>query len=336
MRTMKYAPVAALGLILVACGGGGGGGDPAPAPNTNGPGNGQGSGAPAAGRVTSQNAKPLAALGFGTSEVGNSVGGTAKAGSGGGSAVGSPAFPAASVRAVIVSDPLVCGLPSLGGSGSITISQDDRDNSGTPSAGDVLTITFSECAFPGDDETTSGAMRFEFVTLTGDLAGDGPYAYTGNATLQNMASRYADGSVETINGLVSLDVQNSDGITERTKSTTDGLTSTGTDAGTVVLRNFQFDSTENLSTFSSVESAKGTIESSVHGTFQLAQIEPWQYFNGADTPSSGSAKLTGADNTSVTVQAIDETIARLLVDSNGDGTADDTIDTTWAELNDLL
>jgi hypothetical protein len=44
-------------------------------------------------------------------------------------------------------------------------------------------------------------------------------------------------------------------------------------------------------------------------------------------------RIRGADNASITITALDEVTVQLEVDSDGDGSVDATIVTTWAELD---
>jgi len=53
---------------------------------------------------------------------------------------------------------------------------------------------------------------------------------------------------------------------------------------------------------------------------------------GTANPNAGTVKLVGEGNSSVTVTPLDATNVRLEVDSNGDGSSDATIDTTWTAL----
>jgi hypothetical protein len=53
----------------------------------------------------------------------------------------------------------------------------------------------------------------------------------------------------------------------------------------------------------------------------------------AENPISGVLRIRGADNASITITALDEVTVQLEVDSDGDGSVDATIVTTWAELD---
>ena len=63
----------------------------------------------------------------------------------------------------------------------------------------------------------------------------------------------------------------------------------------------------------------------------MSTISTLQSF-GDDYPYDGEIEIVGANNASIRIIALDATTVRLEVDSNGDGTVDDVIDTTWDAL----
>lgn len=54
--------------------------------------------------------------------------------------------------------------------------------------------------------------------------------------------------------------------------------------------------------------------------------------SGSGLPFSGEILIRGANNASITIIALDATMVRLEIDTNGDGAPDEIVDTTWAEL----
>lgn len=54
---------------------------------------------------------------------------------------------------------------------------------------------------------------------------------------------------------------------------------------------------------------------------------------GDDDPYAGEILVTGAGNSTVRILIVDSDNVRLEIDENGDGTVDEFVDTTWAELN---
>jgi hypothetical protein len=54
---------------------------------------------------------------------------------------------------------------------------------------------------------------------------------------------------------------------------------------------------------------------------------------GDEDPESGEIRVTGAEDSSVTIVIVDSAQVRLDIDENGDGIIDTSLDTTWAALN---
>lgn len=68
------------------------------------------------------------------------------------------------------------------------------------------------------------------------------------------------------------------------------------------------------------------------GDVTAATLAPWVMMLDADYPISGVLQILGANDTGMIVTALDEVNVQIEVDTDGDGIADVTILTTWAEL----
>ncbi|SNS20405.1 hypothetical protein SAMN06265795_101504 [Noviherbaspirillum humi] len=89
----------------------------------------------------------------------------------------------------------------------------------------------------------------------------------------------------------------------------------------------------NVSTFSSNFSFTGNVAKLGNGTYVIKTVTPFQVTVPALNPSTGVMTVTATDNTSVRLTAIDATSVKLDVDRNGDGVYDETINTTWTDIN---
>ena len=77
--------------------------------------------------------------------------------------------------------------------------------------------------------------------------------------------------------------------------------------------------------------ASGTLESSQLPGDVVYSTETTFQGNEGEYPSTGVLLITG-DNSSARLVAVDATNVRIDIDNDGDGTLDETIDLTWAEL----
>jgi hypothetical protein len=81
-----------------------------------------------------------------------------------------------------------------------------------------------------------------------------------------------------------------------------------------------------------VETFDFTLQVTVLGELSVETLESWRTLAFAENPISGALRIIGADDGSITVTALDETSVELQVDTDGDGSVDATIMTTWTEL----
>jgi hypothetical protein len=102
--------------------------------------------------------------------------------------------------------------------------------------------------------------------------------------------------------------------------------STG-DAGT--LTDFVSSGTDDLNTLAYSTDASGTLATvNLGGSVRYTTTTTFQGI-GSDYPSSGVMVVTGAANSSETITAVDSISVTIDVDADGNGTVDQTINTTW-------
>ncbi len=215
-------------------------------------------------------------------------------------------------------------------SGSLTISGNLADPiTPTLTAGDVINVDADLCD-DGLDEVIDGLLGFDVDAFEGDLT-SGLFDLT-------MSMQMTDFSVQTVaetltssgDARVILDNLAAPSVTAEVS----GISLT-TQSGAV---------TETLSNFLSAQtldagqqpapytlSSSGTLDSSeLAGTVTYSTPVG---FLGFDTgfPQTGELLVTGA-NSNARLIALDAVNVRVEIDSDGDGTVDNVIDTTWADL----
>ncbi len=216
-------------------------------------------------------------------------------------------------------------------SGIMTISGNIADPlTMSSSAGDTLTVVAADCVdVPG--ETVNGQIDYDFVSITGDILVGPPFAMTIDITLTNF--QVDDGTdVTTSNGSAT--------VTFDTLADPDWLVSVGgpiltIDTSTSSLTLTGFSQTQTVNTAAvptpyTLDSG-GTVEST--DLVDIVDYSTPVLFEGLDPayPYTGEFLVSG-DNSSVRLIALDDVNVRLEADFNGDGVADETIDTTWDAL----
>jgi hypothetical protein len=102
--------------------------------------------------------------------------------------------------------------------------------------------------------------------------------------------------------------------------------------GSGTLSAFVVGATENLANGGYTFDIRATVDSpDIGGAVSIVTDSTFQGVD-PDHPFTGQATITGANNSSVTLIAVDAVNVTLLVDEDGDGVTDQTIDTTWDNL----
>jgi len=100
--------------------------------------------------------------------------------------------------------------------------------------------------------------------------------------------------------------------------------------GSATLSAFQLSSTENGAAYT--HDMNATVSSSeIGGSVTIVTDATFQGVDPND-PFTGQATITGANNSSVTLIAMDEVNVTLEVDADGDAIPEDIIPTTWDAL----
>ena len=222
---------------------------------------------------------------------------------------------------------VVSGGGACTGGGTFNFSLDDVDNDSEISTGDTMSLTFDNCNEEG--VVLNGGMALVGLVVVGDITAS-PYNLQFTMQMNNLAAT-ENGQSETLNGSLSF-----------AESTTDGVALVGSLSGssiqyisggvTATITGFRLDTTDNTSTGAYTLDISATVSSPAMGG--EANIVTDTVFQGVGTndPFTGQATITGANNSRVTLIAIDSINVRLQIDEDGDGVTDSTIDTTWAAL----
>jgi len=330
---VNAAVFVSVSILLGACGGGGGGG---------GGGNVTASSAPVA--ISAANAEEVAAAAYKT---------TAGLEGGGSGATG--VFPAAVTQAasadIDLFDVLMTQaekIPQLAAanaaasltgavvsetvdcfnSGSMSFTFDDSDNNQQLSAGDSMSFNANNCT--EDGETTNGSMTMNIVSLIGDLD-----VAPNSMQLSIQANNFTiTEGVEsfTLNGGMTMSASTSVGelVTYSITGSSIQVTEGGVSASLI---NFSIETSEDNSIlpYAYTLDLNATVDSAELGGSVTIVTDIVFAGSGLDNPSSGQATITGANNSRVTLIALDSVNVRLEVDADGNGSVE-TIDTTWDAL----
>lgn len=216
-------------------------------------------------------------------------------------------------------------------SGSVTISGRIEDVV-TPSLspGDYFDIKFKRCVnLPGEE--THGDLHFDVDAFSGDFLG-GLYDMT--MTLELDRFRVTTGNdVITSNGgaTVTLNTANSPSVST---SVNGSSMTVDTNTSSETLFNFASAQTLDGGLFPApfTMTASGTLDTSqIGGSVRYSTPVMFEGLDG-DYPGIGELLVTGA-NSSVRLIAESNVDVRIELDTDADGTIDETINMTWAELD---
>ena len=222
-------------------------------------------------------------------------------------------------------------------SGTLTISVNDADNSGTLNGGDSIGFAFAACK-PTATEMINGSMTLTVTTASAN-------AVAGALSFAALGATGPDGSF-SINGSVSLSytevgtlatyqmVIGAGGLSTAvvTPQYSDTLTLGGGFEQTVT---YDSAALPPGSTVAGLGTARvnGTISAtSLGGTVTLATTAPFQQYEIDAYPRAGQLRASGANGSAVRLTALSATTVRIELDANGDGTYEQSREVPWAAL----
>ena len=223
--------------------------------------------------------------------------------------------------AVLAAKNIPCDTPLAGGTpGTFSVSFDDKDNSGTLTTGDTLNATFSNCySAPPDATTINGGFSLTSLAINGTPSIPlTPWSASATFTLANLRIVDSSGNY-TVNGAFSFLGSTTDGVHIKGSLGATSLTIKKATGPTLTLTNFNLTGTTNNNTTAYSEYGSGQVNDpalSGYVNFQIPVTTPFTGI-GDQYPSSGSMTVTGANNSSVKLTAIDSTNVQLQVVANG-------------------
>jgi hypothetical protein len=223
----------------------------------------------------------------------------------------------------ITEDTITC---SLGGQILMTGNFEDET---TLTVGDTLTLFFDACA--ENDGTLEGLVDMIVTEVTGD-PNAAPFTVGLDVTLDGVTLTDED-SVQSADGTLGATLS---AETDHDQGTllvgTEIATAVGAD--TMVLRDFSIEDSNDFDQGSYTLALSGTMEDATLGDFPF-ETETTFVGSGGQFPHEGTLLIQGSNDTTLRVIALDAENVRIEIDENGDGTEDETVDTTWDELVDL-
>ncbi|QDZ29969.1 hypothetical protein [Noviherbaspirillum sp. UKPF54] len=341
MKTIisKKAVLSLASLTLLAACGGGGGGDGAGQTNTS--------------AITSSNAQAVAAQALNANTAVNGGASTASGFATGVSISGTTTAQSGLVRTVLQQlykgldaapqNNLVTGITAnpapvaCTGGGTLSLSLTYSSTSGL-SNGDSLSVTSTNCVENG--QKINGKVTMTFNNLNGTIGS----AYVWSATMTMTFANFTveeNGEVAGTNGDMTL-------AYSQTNSQNASASISGKSVRTNVARSGATVLDETLASYIIKNDIASTLETqSINLTFidnlaaaltsyNVKTITPFKQTSGSSYPYEGAMTITAGNGSTATVTAVSSTNVRIDVDSNGDGTIDKTIDTTWVALNSAI
>lgn len=310
-------------VTLAACGGGGSGNKNTTTPSSNM--TITSANATEASRVSYESAQMNASLGTLSSETGltaSTPGGFSKLGSGMSAAANS------NVSSAQV--PIPPTVSACAGGGTLTISGDIADIiTFNLTQGDFFLIDFDMCS-DGAGSTIDGVLDYVVDAFSGNFLG-GLYDLTMTMSIENFQLATPE-DVVTMNGVATARLDTL--LTPAVAAEVSGPSITvDTNNSTETLTNFASSQTLDAGVSPSpyTMTASGTLDSSqLNGTVQYSTPTPFSGFDN-DYPDTGVMLIMG-EASSARLTAVDNVNVMIEIDTNGDGSYDEIINTTWAEL----
>jgi hypothetical protein len=209
------------------------------------------------------------------------------------------------------------------GGGTVTFTAVIR-NEGTLTEGDTITFEFTDCV--EGESTTNGMFAMNIIDFSGDFLTD--FSFTVEVELTDF-SVTLDGETATAAGTLDLTLA----ATQMGSSIEIGSDSFTVEAGgaTHSLSGYLFAQTVQTNGDFTIE-LSGTLTSSAFSG--AVDFETTVTLDGFGTAFAygGEIVITGAENATITVTPVSETMVHLDIDLDGDGVPDESADLSWDEL----
>ncbi len=215
--------------------------------------------------------------------------------------------------------------------GEVTGTWNDADNNLMISTGDTFDFVFDMCFFVDSGTTLDGATSLTNMVVTGDPFNQiAPWGLAITFGFDNLSGTDSAGTV-IIDGGLDLDMSSDDNVVVNLSIVTASLTAQQSGIS-VTLSEYVLTETFDLNTLTLVISVNGTLTSTfLGGNVTFETLQDFMII-GDDNPSAGQLLISDSSS-SVLVTVLDNISVQLEIDLDLDGTIDETIVVTWAELD---
>jgi hypothetical protein len=212
-------------------------------------------------------------------------------------------------------------------SGTVTFSSDTA-SADMLTAGDRITFSYEDCD-QGDGAILNGGFELTVQSFQGDAA-SGSMLMTVDLVANEFGMLQGEES-STIDGGLRMTLDTRDANAFRIEVSGDALD---------VAANGEFASLADFSVAITMDTTLGTstldiggslMSSAFSGEVRYDTIQPLEV-DSAGTPTAGQIRITGAENATVEVNILSAENVQLDIDLNGDGTVDEVVTRSWAEL----
>lgn len=215
--------------------------------------------------------------------------------------------------------------------GDSTTTWNDADNNLVISTGDTFDVVFAMCFYEDTGTTLDGPISLTNIVVTGDpFDGIAPWRLAMTFGFDNLSGTDSAGTA-ILDGDLDLDTSSDDNVvidlsvgTTSLAAQQNGITET--------LTGYLLTETLDLNALTQLINANGILTSNLlEGSVTFETLEGFVVI-ADDNPSVGQL-LISDDSSSVLVTVIDNISVQLDIDFDLDGTIDQTIVVTWAELD---
>ncbi|MGD2073690.1 MAG: hypothetical protein PVI91_04770 [Gammaproteobacteria bacterium] len=211
--------------------------------------------------------------------------------------------------------------------GSVSFTFNDADGDGELSSGDSMSATYYQCV--EGDTVLNGGFSISNIVISGDPSVP-PYSLQLTIQASNFTAT-ANGETSSLHGGMTLSLT-TDGVSSSVSVSGSSIIVSGA-GGNAALSSFVLQSTHDESSGAYTLKVDAIVSSSeIGGSVTIVTDIRFEAVEPGD-PYQGRAIITGADNTSVTLVAMSDGVTvQLLVDEDGDGIPDETLQRTWNDL----
>lgn len=208
-------------------------------------------------------------------------------------------------------------------------------SSSTISAGDTITLTASTCKESG--YTLNGTLGINFKSVSGAPGESSTWGGSFGVSFTNFSvTAGTGGDTASATGDMTVNL-NQTGLGAANFSVTGSSLKINTthngSTTALTLGNFSYGGSlaSGVYTYHAGYTLSGTSGKLGNGSFTVKTLTDFKQ-TATGFPTQGVLMITATDNSSLTLTAIDNSNVKLDLDKNGDGVTDETVTTTWANL----